>query len=64
MLEDDDRVDWEVDRNELERPVHPHRAPLRRRLVARRPGAAAPRAQLCMSPTFYGQPAARGNAAG
>jgi hypothetical protein len=29
MLEDDYGVDWEVDRNEPDTPVHPHRAPLR-----------------------------------
>ena len=41
------------------RPVHPHRAPLRRR-SGRRPGAPAPARHECISPTFYGQPAAHG----
>jgi hypothetical protein len=57
MLEDDDGVDWEVDRNEPDTPVHPHRAPLRRGFRARRAGAIAPPGQECISPTSYGQPA-------
>jgi hypothetical protein len=56
MLEDDYGVDWEVDRNEPFTPVHPHRAPLRRRFRARRPGEPAPARQDCISPTFYGRP--------
>ncbi len=57
MLEDDYGVDWEVDRNEPDTPVHPHRAPLRRGFRARRAGAIAPPVQECISPTSYGQPA-------
>jgi hypothetical protein len=62
MLEDDHGVDWEVDRNEPFTPVHPHRAPLRRRFRARRPGERPPALQDCISPTFYGQPDSRRNA--
>lgn len=61
MLEDDDPVDWEVGWDEQITPVHPHRAPLRRQSAARRPAAPSPAAHECMSPTFYGQPARRGN---
>jgi hypothetical protein len=60
MLEDDIAVDWEVDWDEPYVPVHPHRAPLRKR-VGRRAGELEPRAQVCLSPTFYGRPA-RGTA--
>jgi hypothetical protein len=56
MLEDDYEVDWEVDRDEPITPVHPHRAPLRRRLPSRRPGSPAPVSHDCLSPTFYGRP--------
>ncbi|MGO9489976.1 MAG: hypothetical protein ACLQBB_13220 [Solirubrobacteraceae bacterium] len=62
MLEDDYDVDWEVDRDEPSVPVHPHRAPLRRRYAPRRAGAGAPRPAACLTPTFYGRPQARGNA--
>jgi len=62
MLEDDDPVDWEVGWNEHTAPVHPHRAPLRRRSTARRPGTPAPPHHECISPAFYGQPGVRGNA--
>jgi len=62
MLEDDDPVDWEVGWDEHISPVHPHRAPLRRRSAARRPGTPAPAAHECTSPTFYGRPAPRGKA--
>jgi hypothetical protein len=58
LLEDDYGVDWEVDRNEPIAPIHPHRAPLRRR-VARRPGTPPPLRQECIAPTFYGRPAVR-----
>jgi hypothetical protein len=64
LLEDDVLVDWEVDRNGHSQPVHPHRAPLRTRLVPRRPGSPAPAPQECISPTFYGQPPAQGGNAG
>jgi hypothetical protein len=60
MLEDDECVDWEVDRSEPLAPVHPHRAPLRRPSFSRRPGAAPVAPQVCISPTFYGRPATRG----
>jgi hypothetical protein len=60
MLEDDECVDWEVDRSEPIAPVHPHRAPLRRPSYSRRPGAAPVAPQICVSPTFYGRPATRG----
>jgi hypothetical protein len=51
MLEDDYSVDWEVDRDEPSgEPAHPHRVPLRGRLVTRRPGEPAPAPQLCRSP--------------
>lgn len=60
MLEDDIAVDWEVDWDEPTTPVHPHRAPLRRR-TRRRVGQPEQAAQLCLSPTFYGRPA-RGTA--
>ena len=62
LLEDDHRVDWEVDRNEPFTPVHPHRAPLRRGSRPRRPGTIPAPRQDCISPTFYGQPAVRRNA--
>jgi hypothetical protein len=50
LLEDDHDVDWEVDRDERPRVAHPHRAPLRRRCIQRRPGQAAPAANVCLSP--------------
>jgi len=59
LLEDDYAVDWEVDRDEPQTPVHPHRAPLRKRFSERRPGSPLPAPQDCISPTFYGQPAMR-----
>jgi hypothetical protein len=64
MLEDDATVDWEVDRNGHSQPVHPHRAPLRTRRAARRPGTLEPASHECISPTFYGQPVAHGGNAG
>jgi len=60
MLEDDYDVDWEVDRNEPFVPIHPHRVPLRRGSDGRRPGTPAPAEQLCITPTFNGQPARQG----
>jgi hypothetical protein len=50
LLEDDYRVDWEVDGDERVLPVHPHRAPLRGRAGERRPGRPAPAEQVCLSP--------------
>jgi hypothetical protein len=61
LLEDDYEVDWEVGQHEceksplsgLENPdhgVHPHRTALRSRSGARRPGAGAPREQVCLCP--------------
>jgi hypothetical protein len=55
LLEDDYDVDWEVDRDEPVRPMHPHRVPLRgptgrERAVARRVGQPAPREHVCLSP--------------
>jgi hypothetical protein len=66
LLEDDYDVDWEVDqgmpieshscgsrmsaRNESERGDQPHRGALPSRLGARRPGAPAPREQVCLCP--------------
>jgi len=64
LLEDDALVDWEVDRNGHSQPVHPHRAPLRTRRPARRPGSPEPVAHECISPTFYGRPLAQGGNAG
>ncbi|HEY2437368.1 MAG TPA: hypothetical protein VGH93_09310 [Solirubrobacteraceae bacterium] len=49
-LEDDYDVDWEVDRNEPSQTIHPHRAPLRERRRARRPGEAAAVVSVCLSP--------------
>jgi hypothetical protein len=63
LLEDDNGVDWEVDRNEPSAPIHPHRAPLRSGLRPRRPGALPRQRQDCISPTSYGRPAhVRGDA--
>jgi hypothetical protein len=59
LLEDDNRVDWEVDRNERVLPVHPHRAPLRGRAGERRPGRPAPAQQVCVSPVGTLTPTAR-----
>lgn len=66
LLEDDYDVDWEVDqdkpiespvcglrlstRSESDRGSHPHRMVLPSRLGARRPGAPAPREQVCLCP--------------
>jgi hypothetical protein len=64
LLEDDYDVDWEVDwdepyshqpsphRTAREGPSddHPHRVALRSRLGSRRPGAPAPREQVCLCP--------------
>ncbi len=63
LLEDDYVRNWEVDQDEpVESPVsiprweqqardeHPHRMALRGGLGTRRPGAAAPREQVCVCP--------------
>jgi hypothetical protein len=50
LLEDDHDVDWEVGRDGRVQASHPHRAPLRGRLTARRPGQTAPAPQVCLCP--------------
>jgi hypothetical protein len=50
LLEDDHDVDWEVGQDEQANATHPHRAPLRGRLQARRPGQPAPAPHVCISP--------------
>jgi hypothetical protein len=50
LLEDDYAVDWEVDRDEWLAANHPHRAPLRGRLPARRPGSPEPVPHVCLCP--------------
>jgi hypothetical protein len=56
LLEDDNVVDWEVDRQGERIGVdHPHRAPLQGRAAAarrdrRRPGQPAPPKHVCLSP--------------
>jgi hypothetical protein len=50
LLEDDDDVDWEVDRDEHIEAPHPHRAPLRGRFRPRRPGEQPASPQVCISP--------------
>ncbi|HLM84729.1 MAG TPA: hypothetical protein VK272_00930 [Solirubrobacteraceae bacterium] len=54
LLEDDHSIDWEVDQDEHARASHPHRAPLRGRRVARRPGAVAPVCHVCLCPVERG----------
>lgn len=54
LLEDDGSVGWEVDEDGRTSAAHPHRAPLRRRRIARRPGAPAPACQPCLSPVERG----------
>jgi hypothetical protein len=66
LLEDDCRVDWEVDQDERIQVDHPHRAPLRQRAAAarrmrRRPGQTPPAPQVCISP--IGRRAGDGHAA-
>jgi hypothetical protein len=68
LLEDDYDVDWEVDQEEPVEVDHPHRAPLRRgviaeRLAHRRPGQLEVPAQVCLSPVSHGNSATRGRAA-
>jgi hypothetical protein len=50
LLEDDYAVDWEVDWDEPTGAAHPHRVPLRRGFIRRRPGQPAPTPHFCMSP--------------
>jgi len=50
LLEDDYSVDWEVDWDEPSGEAHPHRVPLRKGFVRRRPGEPVQRPQLCLSP--------------
>ena len=50
LLEDDDRVDWEVGQDEPRAPMHPHRAALRSGSGQRRPGAPAPACHVCLTP--------------
>jgi hypothetical protein len=59
LLEDDVSVDWEVDRNEPAAPPHAHRAPLRGRARARRPGTVPPAEQVCVCPVRRSKPGAR-----
>ncbi|MHB8533236.1 MAG: hypothetical protein ACYDC2_11005, partial [Solirubrobacteraceae bacterium] len=54
LLEDDDAVDWEVDRDEPFEPIHPHRVPLSRRSAPRRPGGRIEVNHLCLCPIFKG----------
>jgi hypothetical protein len=54
LLEDDYDVDWEVDEDEPEQAIHPHRVPLRGRRPPRRAGASAPQ-QVCISPVEAGR---------
>ncbi len=54
LLEDDGSVGWEVDEDGHTSAAHAHRAPLRRRRTARRPGAPAPARQHCLSPVERG----------
>jgi hypothetical protein len=63
LLEDDYAVDWEVDRNEPDAPVHPHRVPLSRRSHARRAGGNIEVHHVCLSPIFKGERSGRRSAA-
>ena len=59
LLEDDCRVDWEVDQDERTEVDHPHRAPLHERARAgqrmrRRPGQTPRQPQVCISPIGRG----------
>jgi hypothetical protein len=63
LLEDDCRVDWEVDQDERIEVDHPHRAPLREQALAgqrirRRPGQTPRPPQVCISPIGRGGSAA------
>jgi hypothetical protein len=57
LLEDDYEVDWEVGQDEPRHASHPHRAPLRRGPVRRRPGQLPAPAQPCLSPVGCVAPA-------
>src|SRR6202035_3193050 len=50
LLEDDHDVDWEVDPNGHSQAPHPHRAPLRASLPARRAGTLPPANHVCLCP--------------
>ncbi|HWX97027.1 MAG TPA: hypothetical protein VNZ01_09270 [Solirubrobacteraceae bacterium] len=50
LLEDGHDVDWEVGQDEHSQTNHPHRAPLRGRRTARRPGQPAPVRHVCLCP--------------
>jgi hypothetical protein len=59
LLEDDYDVDWEVDRDEDQTQIHPHRASLRgpgRRSRSarerRRAGELQPALQICLTPVY------------
>jgi hypothetical protein len=65
LLEDDYDVDWEVDQEERVEVDHPHRAALRRgviaeRLAHRRPGQLETPAQICLSPVSHKVASLRG----
>src|SRR5437879_4764460 len=53
LLEDDVRVDWEVDWNEPTAHPHAHRVTLRGRARARRPGTVLPAAHVCICPVRH-----------
>lgn len=68
LLEDDDPVDWEVDREDRGISAEPpwaraHRMPLRGRRVARRPGRPHQRPQVCLCPIASQRPVRRAVAA-
>jgi hypothetical protein len=53
LLEDDHDVDWEVGQDEHFQAIHPHRAPLRGRRAARRPGQPAAVGHVCLCPVAH-----------
>ncbi len=59
LLEDDEAVDWEVDRGERSL-AHVHRQPLRKGAGPRRAGSVPGARQECISPTVFGRPTTRG----
>ena len=64
LLEDDDPVDWEVDREDRGIIAEPpwaraHRTPLRERRAARRPGQPRQRPQVCVCPIASERPGER-----
>jgi hypothetical protein len=60
LLEDGHDVDWEVGQDEPTQAIHPHRAPLRGRCAARRPGETAAAPQVCISPIRRSEPSVPG----